>query len=83
MDQQSLSERPVSTLALCTFNPTYAEATAFYTGGNIPQQISNNQQSKKLTNAQVVNDLLYDKTTLKVLDLTNLPFDIARVKLLC
>ena len=46
MDQQSRSERPVTTHALCTFNPTYAEATAFHAGGNIPQQISNNQQSK-------------------------------------
>ena len=44
--QQSQSERPVSTHALRTFNPTYAEATAFNAGSNIPQERSNNHQSK-------------------------------------
>ena len=81
--QQSQSQRPVGTHALRTFNPTYAEATAFNAGNNIPQERFNNHQSKKLTNAPLVSDPLYDKTTLKVLDLTNLPFDLATVKLLC
>ena len=45
-DQQSQSERPASIHAIRTFNPSYAEATASNVGGNIPQEGSNNQQSK-------------------------------------
>ena len=45
-DQQSQSERPVSIHAIRTFNPSYAEATASNVGGNMPQERSNNQQSK-------------------------------------
>ena len=36
-----------------------------------------------ILNAPAENDSTDSKTTLKVLDLTNLPFDIARIKLLC
>ena len=42
-NQQSQSERPVSTHAIRTSNPSYAEATASNVGGNIPQERSNNQ----------------------------------------